>query len=71
MISYFIGGPMDLTKRNTDDKLDSFEFPSSDTTTWFPTGEARPSPVVKTHKYRRFLHELDNQFAMFYYEGTW
>ena len=71
MIAYLIGGPNDLTKLVVDDSIDRFEVPSMETTHYFPTGEVRPTPKVKTHRYRRISHRLMDQFYIFYYEGTW
>lgn len=68
--AYFLGGPMDLTKKMLASDLLSVRFPSMEFS--YHIGAVPVDiPQVKTHHYRRVMTELDEEIAVFIYEGTW
>ena len=72
MIAYLIGGPHDLSKRVVMHDVASLQFPTREIANHdikLPVDTNEPR-IVMSH-YRRFRHELEGQFLLFYYEGSW
>lgn len=65
--AYFIGGPMDLTKKRLASACESFRWPSNEVALE-PTAQIAAN--LKYHHYRR-VGMLSDDVVIFIYEGTW